>query len=184
MAWLIAAVYPDRRLRRLAWISAGVFCVLMLETWMIPHYEAPLVALALALMTRLGWRIWRMKPAGPALVVLFAAIYAVPAVTSLARGKTSNPVEGLHGNFPVDRAAVLAQLAAEGGRHVVIVRYADDHTPHREWVFNAADIDASPIVWARDRGDDNARLGAYFAGRKVWLLEPDATPYPLTRATP
>jgi hypothetical protein len=105
-------------------------------------------------------------------------------VTSLARGKTSNPVEGLHGNFPVDRAEVLARLAAEGGRHVVIVRYADDHTPHREWVFNAADIDASPIVWARDRGEDNARLRAYFAGRKFWVLEPDAAPYRLTRTTP
>ena len=51
-----------------------------------------------------------------------------------------------------------------------------------EWVFNAADIDGSPIVWARDRGEDNARLRAYFAGRKFWLLEPDASPDVLIEA--
>jgi hypothetical protein len=174
MAWIVAALWPDRGLRRLAWLSAGVFAALMLETWMIPHYEAPLIALALALMTRLGWRMWHMKPAGPVLVALFAVVYAVAA------GKTSSPVEGLHGNYPQDRAAVIARLQAEGGQHVVVVRYAADHSPHREWVFNAAEIDAAPIVWARDRGDDNARLRSYFAGRKFWVLEPDAVPLRLT----
>ena len=39
---------------------------------------------------------------------------------------------------------------------------------------------ASPIVWARDRGEENRRLREYFAGRRFWLLEPDAKPYRLT----
>jgi hypothetical protein len=181
MAWLVALLFPDRGLRRLAWLSLGVFCVLMLETWMIPHYEAPLVALALALMTRLGWRIWRMKPVGPALVVLFAGIYGIPAATNLWRGTISAPVLPVaSGTFPQDRAAVIARLHAEGGRHVVIVRYGADHSPHREWVYNGAAIDSAEIVWARDRGEDNRRLVQYFAGRRIWLLDPDATPFRLT----
>lgn len=180
IGWIVAVAWPDRRLRRLAWLAFGLFCVMMLETWVLPHYEAPLVALALALMTRLGWRVWHSKPVGPVLVAVFAAVYMVPAVTAVARGRVSSPTEGLGGTFVADRASVVAQLAKQGGQHVVIVRYSPDHSPHREWVFNAADIDGSPIVWARDRGADNSRLRSYFAGRKFWLLEPDASPCRLT----
>jgi hypothetical protein len=158
-----------------------MFSVLMLQIWMIAHYEAPLVVVGLALMTRLGWRLWRMKPAGPALVILFTAVYMLPPIASIVRGDPTRPIlPYLAGTFPQDRAAVIARLSAEGGRHVVIVRYSADHPAHREWVFNAADIDGSPIVWARDRGEENRRLREYFTGRRFWLLEPDAKPYRLT----
>jgi hypothetical protein len=41
-------------------------------------------------------------------------------------------------------------------------------------VYNDADIDASPVVWARamDAASD-AELIRYFGARHVWLLEPD-----------
>ena len=153
MAWVVAIVFPDARLRRLAWISFGMFCALILQTWMIAHYEAPLVVVGLALMTRLGWRLWRMKPAGPALVILFGAMYMLPPIASIVRGDPTRPIlPYLAGTFPQDRAAVIARLRAEGGRHVVIVRYSADHPAHREWVFNAADIDGiSDRVGARPR---------------------------------
>jgi len=68
----------------------------------------------------------------------------------------------------------------------VLVRYAPEHNNHAEWIYNAADIDAEPIVWAADMdAAENARLLAYFKGRRVWLLEPDRenawpVPYPGT----
>jgi hypothetical protein len=83
--------------------------------------------------------------------------------------------------FPADRAALNARLQSRGGRHVVIVRYEASHNPHQEWVYNAADIDASSVVWARDRGDCvNRRLLDYYRVRSLWLLEPDRAPDCLT----
>jgi hypothetical protein len=71
-----------------------------------------------------------------------------------------------------------------GGRHLVIVRYTDQHNPHQEWVYNEADIDGARVVWAREMDRSrNRRLVEYFSGRMVWLLEPDGrspalSPYP------
>jgi hypothetical protein len=43
-----------------------------------------------------------------------------------------------------------------------------------DYVYNAADIDGAPIVWARDMGPEkNQELLNYYRGRKVWLLEAD-----------
>ena len=47
-------------------------------------------------------------------------------------------------------------------------------------VYNRADIDASPIVWARYMGAAQDReLIDYYPGRKFWILEADASPMQL-----
>ena len=66
----------------------------------------------------------------------------------------------------------------------MVVRYSSDHDPIHEWVYNRADIDAAPVIWAQDTGDRNQELIGYFNGRRVWLLEPSEpgmarlSPYP------
>jgi hypothetical protein len=56
----------------------------------------------------------------------------------------------------------------------VIVRYAPDHVPHEDWVYNDADIDGALVVWAREMdAGRNAALLHYFHDRHAWLLEPD-----------
>ena len=87
----------------------------------------------------------------------------------------------------MERAQIEARLDRLPGGQLVIVRYAPTHDPFDEWVYNAADIDASKVVWARDMDPaDNSELIGYYAGRTVWLLEPDAipvqiVPYPVPR---
>ena len=55
--------------------------------------------------------------------------------------------------------------------------YAPNHNPGDEWVYNAADIDSSRIVWVREiPGLDISPLLRYYHDRKVWLLEADETP--------
>ncbi len=72
------------------------------------------------------------------------------------------------------REDLIAKLKKMDGRHLVIVRYAPDHVPHWEWVYNDADIDAAPVVWAREMdASHNAALIDYFHDRHIWLLEPD-----------
>jgi hypothetical protein len=75
------------------------------------------------------------------------------------------------------RARMLRSLLSDPGQDLIIVRYASFHQPDPEWVYNAADIDASKVVWARDMGKQgNQELLQYFKNRRVWMLEPDASP--------
>jgi hypothetical protein len=85
-----------------------------------------------------------------------------------------------HGN-PERRIAVQRELDKSPGDLLVFVRYAPAHIFQEEWVWNAADIDAARVVWARDLGpEENARLIAYYPTRKAVLFEPDARPMRLT----
>ncbi len=81
-----------------------------------------------------------------------------------------------------EKAHFIAALAAAPGKQLVIVRYSARHPYQEEWVHNAADLDDTKVIWARDLGrEENEKLLAAFAGRTVWLLEPDANPPGLTR---
>jgi hypothetical protein len=76
-----------------------------------------------------------------------------------------------------ERSRILKRLESTGERHLVIVRYRLDHDTGNEWVYNSADIDNARVVWAREMDPtSNRTLLQYFAGRRVWLVEPDATP--------
>jgi len=79
------------------------------------------------------------------------------------------------------RAEVNRQLATAPGKQLVFVRYWPQHIFQDEWVWNAADIDASPVVWVRDLGaEEDEKLRSLYPDRRVWLLEPDARPPRLT----
>jgi hypothetical protein len=85
-----------------------------------------------------------------------------------------------HAN-PERRIAVNQALAEVSGKQLVIVRYSPRHIFQDEWVYNAADIDHAPIVWARDLGhEQNEELLNYYPDRNVWLLEPDEQPPSIT----
>jgi hypothetical protein len=63
------------------------------------------------------------------------------------------------------------------GKQLAIVRYAPGHDVYEEWVYNAASIDNSKVVWARDMGaESNEELLRYYKDRNAWLVEPDSNP--------
>jgi hypothetical protein len=77
---------------------------------------------------------------------------------------------------PEGRIAIRHRLSETQGDQLVFVRYTPQHAL-KEWVFNAADIDHSRVVWARDLGAvENEKLLRYYPARTPWLLEPDARP--------
>ena len=79
------------------------------------------------------------------------------------------------------RAALIKDLDQRPGKFLIIVRYAPWHSPDQEWVYNAANIDASKIVWAREMDSvSDAALIHYFSDREVFLLEADSLPIQLT----
>ncbi len=82
-------------------------------------------------------------------------------VSAVAAGAQIEP-DWPRGNL--ERAAILHKLENSPGKHLVIVSYEPDHDLDMEWVYNAADIDAAKVVWARDMGRrDNAELLQYFS---------------------
>jgi hypothetical protein len=159
-----------RRLRiRLLLLAAILFCGgLLVEVWWAPHYAAPALGLAILLAIE-ALRQLRQT----------AGAFAVRAV---ALACILSPVIGGFGEIDgAPRAGVLKQLESMGGRHLVLVRYRLDHNVGNEWVYNSADIDEAPVVWAREMDPtSNRKLLRYFQDRKVWLVQPDATPAALS----
>jgi hypothetical protein len=149
----------------------------MLEKGFYPHYLAPMcgawLILAAAGMEACGE--WRRAGSMVVLVVLALAIgncaSEIAAAARLASMARQTPL-GLD-----IRPRLIADLQRQGGRHLIIVRYTPAHDFHVEWVYNDADIDGSPVVWARDMGEEkNRELLDYFKDRQVNLLEPDINP--------
>jgi len=134
-----------------------------------PHYDAPvaglLVVLALEGLRRLQVVRWRTVRLGPAIAL---ATFGTTIVVAAVQLPAQRPATG---DWSRARRAIEDELVSTGQRHLVVV-------PQRtgtagEWVYNRADIDAAPVVWARDMGSvANQELVEYFAGRTVWWLRP------------
>ena len=126
--------------------------------WMQLHYLAPAAAVAACLVMLLLRRLFVASPIlGVAIVILFFA----------NAGLTWFGTDTPDGGMEAKRIKIARSLTSQGGRHLIIV--APDVF---DAVYNGADLDHAPIVWARDLGADaNARLRAYYRDRSVWLLE-------------
>jgi len=76
------------------------------------------------------------------------------------------------------RRMIIKRLTKEGGRHLIFVTYPARYRIQFEWVYNGANIDASPVVWARDLGAAKDRLlMSYYPKRTVWEMDAPADPF-------
>jgi len=182
----------DRRIRFLVLCTALVVCGVSLETWLIPHYWAAitpgLYAIGLQAMRHLRQVRLTGQPAGAAMLrfslvscVLLAGIRlcAGPLHLMLAPWPSAAWASEWYGpgKLGIPRAEVEQDLKAMPGNQLAIVRYAPGHSPIDEWIYNAADLDGSRVIWAREMdAAGNQELLRYYSGRKAWLVEPDANP--------
>ena len=167
-----ALVLKTARPRALLPLLALVLFALSLQSVRQLHYLAPAAGLFVAVQVtglralgsvRVAGRRLRHLP----LVVLLAATVGSGRNVLLALKR--DPTD-----LSVRRPALAARLNAEPGRHLVLVRYGPEHSVHEEWVYNGADLDGAPVVFAHERSAaENALLLAHFAGRRAWLLAPD-----------
>lgn len=158
---------------RAALLITAVFLIGLLQvSWVLAHYLAPLAGMFF-LFAMQGLRYLRLlRPAGKTSSVNLPAVIVAVCVGSFLLAIVTRRNEP-QSRFVQQRRSVLQSLTRDASRHLVIVRYPESHNIHEEWVYNAADIDGSPIVWARDMGqEENRELVKYFAGRKAWLLVP------------
>jgi hypothetical protein len=151
---------------------AGVFAVI----WSAPHYAAPITGVVYALLAQsvrhLRTMNWKARPVGVALSRALVVLLVLSTGVNVAR-RSCDPLWWTCTGDP-SRVAVMKQLLDTPGKHLIVVRYSDDHNIHDEWVYNGADIDGSKVIWARELdSEQNARLFAYFKDRHIWLVEPD-----------
>jgi hypothetical protein len=200
-AFMARRVFLDRRVRFLA-ICLGVLTLgMVLEIFLIPHYMAPFTAViyALGLQGMRHMRVFRPgdQPVGKALIRLTITVlvimcgfrvYAQPLHLSFPEWPSSTWNFSWYGPdvFGKDRVDVQRQLEQLQGGQIAIVRYSSTHNPQDEWVYNAADIDDSKVIWAREMSPtNNQELFEYYKDRKVWLVQPDmrpdaVSPYPVS----
>jgi hypothetical protein len=150
---------------------------MLLACWIDPRYMAPATASIFALVTIGLWGLSRLEsrwvdggPLAVVLVLLFAATVPLDAVQQIIARRNSS-------DWWVQKRDVRQRLYQSSGDDLVFVRYEPSHNFHHEWVYNGADIDHQPIVWAReiDAASDE-RLRNYFGKRHAWVVFADETP--------
>jgi len=170
-----------RRWTRFCWATIGLTLTAeALVYWWHPHYSAPLYPLLYVLVGHALWALGGACHRWPG-----AREWAPMALVSLACGwaLATDGREAFQG-FRATAAQCLDDetsrrigtrndvercLLHEPGRHLVFVSYDEKYSVHDEWVYNAADMDSAPIIFAHNLGDEkNARLIELYPDRRLW----------------
>jgi hypothetical protein len=198
--FMMRRVLHDRRIRFLVLSMFVLIAGMLIEIFLIPHYLAPFTAAfyAIGLQAMRHLRVWRPggKPTGMALVRLSvlicfvlgtARVFAGPLGISIPEWPPTSWSSMWFGPalYGTERAHIEAGLEVLPGKQLVFVRDSSMRDPLDQWVYNAADIDASKVVWAREMdATDNRELMQYYGVPKAWLIKMDTqpatiSPYPL-----
>jgi hypothetical protein len=167
-------------------LAGGVFAIL-LEGAASPHYLAPATAVIIAIVIECCRHLYaRRIPIIPMLAATMTLVLALrigaqnlglPYTQDLNYQSWCCKVQGNMNKLRITRA-----LERIPGEHLVLVKTKTDPFNLLQWIYNAADIDAARIVWARDLGPErDAQLAAYFHGRQVWVVDPNVEPATLAK---
>lgn len=199
---MMRRVVFDRRIRFLM-VSLLVYMAgMVIEIFMIPHYLAPFTATfyAIGLQAMRHLRVWSVegKPQGLTMVRLSVISCFVlaglrlcsrPLGLSIPEWPASSWSAMWYGpdHYGTERAKIQASLEELPGRQLAIVRYSPERNSLDQWVYNAADIDDSKVIWAREMDAANdLELMHHYKSRTAWLVRMDTQPatvipYPLTQ---
>ena len=147
-----------------------------------PHYASAIVGLLVLRFLQSLDRLRGWQPTGKRLGLALGVLFVLVIPFQFGRDLWFLWTGGEHPpRLAVARQHVVQMLESQPGQHVVLVRYAPRHNILEEWVYNRADIDAQPVIWAREMGPEQDRpFTQYFRDRHIWLLEADQSPPKLT----
>ena len=186
----------DRRIRVLAIIAGLGIAGASIETSIIAHYLAPYAAAYYAIGLQSLRHLRRWKPFNAEVGLAIIRLTMIASLL-LAGARLFAPLLGIRvpsmketrweldwsgpGRFGTERRTIQRALQQMPGGQIAIVRYELNHDPGYDWVYNAADIDHSKVIWAREMDPANDReLLEYYKDRKAWLVEPDVNPVKVT----
>jgi hypothetical protein len=169
-------VFRDRRIRLpLITVVIGVVGVFVV-IWSAAHYAAPITCAIYLLVVQTIRHLRTMRigalPIGLSLSRAIVLALMFDAGVNTYR-HVCDPLFWACQGDP-SRTAISTKLDHTPGKHLIIVRYTDDHNIHDEWVYNGAEIDNAKVLWARElTTEQTAKLLTYFKDRKIWLVTPD-----------
>lgn len=187
---LLPSVFMDRRTRPLVIILALMLGLNLFQMVLYPYHLAPVTALLFVLITQGARHIYvllaRMRPGrGLVFAMLLPLCVVLTSTLKLEAADLGIPLtywETAAEAHRDARASIEQWLERRPKNQLVIVHYSPTHSPDQEWVYNAADIDGSKVVWARQMdAKSDAQLLNYFTDREVWLLNADVQPQRLVR---
>ena len=170
---------------------AAAYGAFLVETWDFPHYVAgayPLLLLAAMVGLRRIRAVRRPLDGTVLSWGLMGAVALALAVPVTLAATPENPpcgdlVPRCHHVPRSERSVMADRLAAEPGRDLVLVRFDPDDPIHEGWIWNAPDVAASDVIWARDLGPAaNRTLLSRYPGRRVWRI--DGTRDPVLEEVP
>ena len=172
--WVLNNRWARRAFATCTIVTIGI----MLETYTVFHYWAPILSLSYYFIVqaiRLWWRrIRRIRPFIIPAIFCLVVMLLIIMVRKKIR-EEDNPLSA-----QAQRAGLLARLEQQAGKHLVLVRYGAEQSQHREWVYNEADIDVAKVVWARDMDRiENCKLVDYFKDRIIWSLDVEGDDVPM-----
>lgn len=182
----VMAFIPALHHKKWQWVmlTVGIFIVgTTFYPYFQPHYIAPLTSLLvliilIGLRTLDDWGTWIGRGVAIAYVAQFLFLYGIHLYGNQQwMIRTANAVRYVNWGDPQDRIAINHQLLETPGNHLVFIQPAPPRYRFISWMQNAADIDRSRIVWARDLGSvENDLLRKYYPDRRVWILKTEVFP--------
>jgi hypothetical protein len=140
-----------------------------LTFWAFPHYTALVFPLVIVLSIQGLHVLYQQDRTRLLARLVLACLCALGFVMFSWRLSVNQKTQ-----WQYNRAQLVANLAHSAPKNLVLVRYSKQHNRHKEWIYNAADIDSAPVVFAPDgTAEQNKPLLNYFKGYEVLHIEPD-----------
>lgn len=178
---VLSAIKRNSSIRPLAWSVATVtlvgIAILLQRSAGLPHYAAPIQPLVVLLIVQGLRYLWVCRIAqwqvGSLLVSWLAWGGLLFLILPVIIGNHRPNVRP----WSLERQRIQQQLEQETRPSLVIVKYGPGHSMHEEWVYNRADLQQAPVVWARHLdGSRQQQLIDQFPNRNLWLVEPEKEP--------
>jgi hypothetical protein len=187
LIWLLPLVvfmpflWRSRRTRFATILVTVIGAASLIEVWWYPHYAAPFTTALLILVAQSMryLRQWKYGGREPgrflvnAMPVAVLLVMVASEAQAIATHRTTDHEQAKNAQVAQKERIEKQLLKKRSGQHVIFVSYAGLPSPHEEWIYNPANIDAAPVIWALDLGQmENEKLRRYYAGRSFWRFKP------------